>query len=273
MSASSSITGRDMTLPAVSTHVSGDVRWIVFDRPEKLNALTIADIREIARLVTDPGPRTRALAFTGAGGRSFCAGVHTAMFVDLDPRSARAFIAELRDCLAAVRTSPLPTAAVVSGYCLGAGFELALACDIRMSTPDSRFGLPEVKVGVPSVIDAALLPAHVGLAMAKEIILTGDPYPAAEMYRLGLLNRVVAADRLREETEDLLARITRHTTVVLASQKRLFEIWQNRALADAIDESLDEFAAVFAAPQTLEQIRRYRASTGSTVKPGEPPAL
>jgi enoyl-CoA hydratase/carnithine racemase len=185
--------------------------------------------------------------------------VHTATFVDLDPPRARAFIAELRDCLAAVRTSPLPTAAMVRGFCLGAGFELALACDLRVSTEDSQFGLPEVKVGIPSVVDAALLPAHVGLAMAKEIILTGDLYPAAELHRLGLLNRVVPAERLTAETEDLLARVTRHTPAVLASQKRLFEVWHNRPLVDAIDYSVDEFAAMFALPETLDQIRQYRS--------------
>ena len=250
----------DLTQPAVTTYVDGDVRWIVLDRPQKLNALTIADIREITRLVADPGPGVRALAFTGAGDRAFCAGVHTATFVGLDPDSARAFISELRDCLAAVRTSPMPTVAMVHGHCLGAGFELVLACDLRVSTADSWYGLPEVKVGVPSVIDAALLPAHVGLAMAKEIILTGDSYPAAELYRLGLLNRVVPYDDLRASTADLLAKVTRHTAVVLASQKRLFEIWQNRTLVDAIDASVDEFAGVFAAPETLEQVRRAARS-------------
>ena len=249
---------------AVTTHVVGDVRWIVFDRPAKLNALTRADIAEISRLVADPGPSVRALAFTGAGDRAFSAGIHTATFVDLDPPEARAFIEQLRDCLALVRTSPLPTAAVVNGYCLGAAFELALVCDLRLSTPDSSFGLPEVKVGIPSVIDAALLSAHVGLAFAKEMILTGDPYPVAAMYRLGLLNRVAPAGRLVRETTGLLARITRHTPVVLASQKRLFEIWQNRGLADAIDDSVDEFAAVFAHPETMEQIR---AAPGSGPRP------
>jgi enoyl-CoA hydratase/carnithine racemase len=214
-------------------------------------------------LVADPGPATRALAFTGTGDRAFSTGVHTATFVDLDPSGARGFIEQLRDCLALVRTSPLPTAAVVNGYCLGAAFELALACDLRLSTADSMFGLPEVKVGIPSVIDAALLPAHVGLAMAKEMILTGDPYPAAELYRLGLLNRVVPAERLVAETTELLARVTRHTAVVLASQKRLFEIWQNRALTDAIADSVEEFAAMFAHPETMEQVRSARGSTGT----------
>jgi enoyl-CoA hydratase/carnithine racemase len=123
------------------------------------------------------------------------------------------------------------------------------------------FGLPEVKVGIPSVIDAALLPAHVGLAMAKEMILTGDPYPAAELYRLGLLNRVVPTGRLVAEATELLARVTRHTAVVLASQKRLFEIWQNRGLTDAIADSVEEFASVFAHPGTMDQIRAARGAT------------
>jgi enoyl-CoA hydratase/carnithine racemase len=251
----------ELSEPAISSHVTDGVRWIVLDRPAKLNALTPADIRALTRLVADPGPGTRALVFTGAGSRSFCAGVHTATFVDLDPPGAHAFIGELRDCLAAVRTSPLPTAAMVRGFCLGAGFELALACDLRVSTEDSQFGLPEVKVGIPSVVDAALLPAHVGLAMATEIILTGDLYPAAELYRLGLLNRVVPAEHLTAETEELLARVTRHTPAVLASQKRLFEVWHNQSLVDAIDHSVEEFAAMFALPETHEAIRRYR--TGS----------
>jgi enoyl-CoA hydratase/carnithine racemase len=145
---------------------------------------------------------------------------------------------------------------LVHGYCLGAGFELVLACDLRVSTPDSQFGLPEVKVGVPSVIDAALLPAHVGLSLAKEIILTGDPCPAHVLHRTGLLNRVVPAERLRAETVELLGRVTRHTGVVLASQKRLFELWHNQGLVDAIEASVDEFAGVFAHPETLAQIRQ-----------------
>jgi enoyl-CoA hydratase len=252
---------------AVRTSVRDGIRWIELDRPGALNALTPADIAEITAVVADPGPAARALVFTGTGGRAFCAGVHVEAFVDLDPAGARAFIERLRDCVGLVRTSPLPTAAMIDGYALGAGFELALACDFRVATPGSRFGLPEVKVGIPSVIDAALLPQHVGLSMAKEIILTGDDFPATDLHRLGLLNRLVAADRLRAETEALLARVTRHTATVLASQKRLFEVWQNQPLQAGIDASVEEFAGVFQAAETLEQVRRYRSAMRSR-RPG-----
>lgn len=246
--------------PAVATRVADGVRHIVFDRPAKLNALTVAEMAEVTRLVGDPGPDVRALVFTGAGERAFSAGMHVDSFTALTPAGARAHIRVTRDFVGAVRTCQLPTMAVINGYCLGAAFELILACDLRVSTDTARFGLPEVKVGIPSVVDAALLQEHVGLAMAKEIILTGDMYDAAEMYRLGLLNRVVPRDRLDETAGDLLAKVTRHTRTVLASQKRLFEVWQNTALRVGIEESVEEFARVFEVPETREQARRHRDS-------------
>lgn len=244
--------------PSVRTELADGIRFIRFDRPEALNALRMPDLAETARLVGDPGPDVRALVFTGTGERAFSAGMHVAEFHDLGPAGARALISDLRDLIAAVRTAPIPTAAMINGYCLGGAFELALACDLRISVDSAEFGLPEVKVGIPSVIDAALLQQHVGLSLAKELILTGDLYPAAVLERRGLLNRVVPRERLAAETAELLARVSRHSPTALASQKRLFEVWQNTSLRDGIEASVDEFATVFAAPETAEAIRRYR---------------
>jgi enoyl-CoA hydratase len=247
-------------MPAVESHVADDVLYITFRRPAQLNALTVADLGEITALVTQPADQVRAMVFAGAGTRSFSAGMHVDTFADLGPASARRVIGQVRDCLAAVRTTPLPTAAMINGYCLGAAFELALACDLRVATDDAQFGLPEVKVGIPSVADAALLAAYVGLGRAKEIILTGDLYPADDLDRWGLLNRVVPRADLEAETLGLLRRVTRHTRTVLASQKRLFEVWQNTPLSEGIRVSTEEFAQVFEAPETLEQVRSYRSS-------------
>lgn len=244
--------------PAVRTEVADGVRHIVFCRPDKLNALTTTELAEVTRLVADPGEDTRAIVFTGAGDRAFSAGMHVDSFLGLSPAGARRLIRHVRDFVGAVRTSPLPTAAMINGYCLGAAFELALACDLRISVGTAQFGLPEVKVGIPSVVDAALLQDHVGLSMAKEIILTGDLYSAADMYRLGMLNRVVGADHLQGETLALLGRVTRHTRTVLAGQKRLFETWQNTALTVGIEASIEEFGRVFEHPETQQQIHRYR---------------
>jgi enoyl-CoA hydratase len=185
----------------------------------------------------------------------------------LRPDSAREVIGRVRDCLGAVRTSPLPTVAMINGFCLGAAFELALACDLRVSADDAQFGLPEVKVGIPSVADAALLQQYVGLARAKEVILTGDLYPASELSHWGLLNRVVPQQQLQDQTLRMLSRVIRHTRTVLVSQKRLFETWQNTPLCEGIDASVEEFGRVFEAPETLQQVRSYRSSMSRRVGP------
>lgn len=252
----------DVNGAAVRTRVADGVRHIVVDRPRKLNALTPADLAAVTGLVERPGDDARALVFTGTGERAFSAGLHIDTFAGLSPDTARDLIRQVRDCVGAVRTSPLPTVAMINGYCLGAAFELALACDLRVCVPDARFGLPEVTVGIPSVVDAALLQQHVGLALAKEIILTGDLFGADELHRLGLLNRVVPRDRLLAETEELLGRIIRHTPTVLAAQKRLFETWQNTALRVGIEASVEEFGRVFEAAETAEQVQRHRDATG-----------
>lgn len=234
------------------------IRWIVFDRPAKLNVLTAAELVAVTGALADL-KGVSAVVFTGAGARAFSAGMHIGAFADLDPPRARRLIGLVRDFVAAARTAPVPTVCAINGYCLGAAFELALACDLRVSADHAGFGLPEIKVGVPSVVDSSLLQQHVGLSKAKEMILTGDIYRAAEMDSYGLLNAVVPAERLLDETGRWLDRITGYVPSVVAAQKRLFETWQNTTLADGIEASLDSFAEVFADPETQAHIASQQA--------------
>jgi enoyl-CoA hydratase/carnithine racemase len=129
------------------------------------------------------------------------------------------------DLLETIRRAPLPTACAINGYCLGGAMELAMVCDVRVASENAMFGMPEIKVGIPSVLDAALLHQHVGLSKAKEMLLTGDLYGAGEMERYGLLNKVVQPGRLEDETALMLDRLTGHSRTALAAQKRLFETW------------------------------------------------
>lgn len=244
---------------AVLMERDGATLRVTLNRPAKLNALLPADIRALhagMRLDDD----VRAVVFSGAGERAFTAGMHIATFQTLTPDTARAFIAELRDMLAAIRTAGVPTVCAVDGYCLGVGFELALACDLRVVTTRSSFGLPEIKVGIPSVADAALLAQYVGLGLAKEIILTGDVYPVARFTATGLCNALVEPDQLTEATEELVSKVAGHSRTAMAAQKRLFEIWQNTALAIGTEISVHEFASVFAAEETRAQLAGYRAN-------------
>lgn len=253
---------RDLGTPAVDLREEDGVWWITFDRPEASNAFTLADLDRLSEIFEEAGDRPRAAVLTGAGRTSFSAGMHLAAFQELTPPRAREFILRNRRLLGAVRTAPFPTIAAINGHCLGTGLGLALVADIRIAVPHATFGLPEIKVGVPSVCDIALLQQHIGLAKAKEVILTGDSYPVAELAPYGLLNAIVPPDRLVSETRRMLARVAGHTRAVTAAQKKLFEIWQNHPLTVSIDMSVDVFAGVFAAPETYEQIERHRRTIG-----------
>jgi enoyl-CoA hydratase len=257
-------------MAAIEVRDDGDgVRWITFSRPEKLNALQPEDLEAITRALTDRSPPPRAAVLTGSGERAFSAGMHLDAFQGLDPDSARALIETVRDCVGSVRTAPFPTISMLNGHCLGVAFEMALACDLRVAARHATVGLPEIKVGIPSVVDAALLQQHVGLSKAKEMILTGDLYPITDLEPLGLFNVVVPAEELESATRRLLARVTPWTPTVVAAQKRLFEIWQNSSLTDGIAASVDEFSRVFESPETLEQVAARQASVGRRQVPAD----
>jgi len=237
--------------------------WITFSRPAKLNVLHAADLAGLRAAIEDPGPGVRALVFAGAGSRAFSAGLNVEAFTGLDPAGAHALISDLAAVMQAIRCSPLVSVAAVQGYCLGGAFELALACDLRVATPDASFGLPEIKVGVPSVIDAALLPAFVGLSKAREMILTGDLYRLDELPPGSIANVVAESAGLVAATRALLGRTAAHTPTVTAAQRRLFGQWLATPVSAAIEASKAEFAGVFAAAETLDQIdRHYRRITG-----------
>lgn len=252
--------GRDLARPAVDLRDTDGVWWITFDRPEALNAFTLPDLDRLADILDEARDRATAVVLTGAGTKAFSAGMHLEAFSALTPERARQFIIKNRRLLAAVRTAPVPVIAAINGHCLGTGLGLALVADIRIAVPHATFGLPEIKVGIPSVCDIALLQQHIGLSKAREVILTGDSYTVDELAPYGLLNAVVPADQLLAEATRMLARLTRHTRTVLAAQKKLFEIWQNTHLTAAIDLSVDVFAGVFTAPDTYAQIERHRAA-------------
>lgn len=236
---------------------SGGVRRIYFDRPEKLNAITHEDV-VAARGLIEEAYSMDAIVFGGTGDRAFSAGIHVDTFAGLSPGEARRFIGDLGAMIAAARRAPAPTICAVGGYCIGGAMELAMACDIRVAVRTASFGMPEIKVGIPSVLDAALLQQHVGLGKAKEMLLTGDLYGAEELDRYGFINRLVEPEELEAEVDRMLARLTGHSKVAVAAQKRLFETWQNTGLGESINASMGEFALVFGEEETRRRVEGYR---------------
>jgi enoyl-CoA hydratase len=235
----------------------GRALWITFDRPQKLNVLHPQDLSELRDVIAGLDSGVQAIVFTGAGQAAFSAGMNIEAFAGLTPARAHALIGDLAQVMQAIRHSPVVTVAAINGYCLGAAFELALACDLRVVAPTASFGLPEIKVGVPSVIDAALLPAFVGLSKAREMILTGDIYSLDQLPPGSIANVVAEPGELTAATEALLDRVATHPRTVTAAQRRLFDVWLNNPLDASVNASMTEFADVFESQETHEQIARH----------------
>ena len=169
------------------------IATLELDGRTDLNLLGPDVFRELKERIEDCGQdeSLRAIILRGAGDRAFSAGVDLHEMKDLEPLSAEKFIRSLHAAARGVLDCPLPVVAAIHGPCLGGAFELALACDIRIAAEDASFGLPEVRVGLPSVIEASLLPPTVGLGRARRMLLTGETVDAEEALGMGLVDKVV----------------------------------------------------------------------------------
>jgi len=226
--------------------------WVTLDRPP-LN-LIVPDLIDELRAAFDAlarDPSVRVAVVTGAG-RAFTAGMQVQVLRDLTPVTAKALITSLHEAVHAVHDAPFPTLAMVNGPCLGAGFELAMACDLRVASAGAQLGLPEVKVGAPSVIEAALLPALVGPGRAAEMLLTGESVTAEQALEWGLVNRVAPADKLEAVTAELVEKILACAPPAIRLQKELMVRWRNTDLASAVRIGINAFAQNYTTGEARE---------------------
>ncbi|OGK98469.1 MAG: hypothetical protein A3E31_09995 [Candidatus Rokubacteria bacterium RIFCSPHIGHO2_12_FULL_73_22] len=230
----------------------GGAAWCTLERPP-LNLLEPGIIRALrdAFQTLAGDPTVRLVVLTG-GGRAFTAGMDVGYLRDLDVAGARALITSLHDTIDAVHRAPVPVIAAVNGACLGAGFELALACDLRVAAAGAPLGLPEVRVGVPSVIQAALLPPLIGPGRAAELLLTGETIPAERALEWGLVNAVVPAPGLTAAVEALAAKILACGPEAVRLQKELIVRWRETDLGTAVRHGIDAFAAAYATDEPRE---------------------
>jgi len=226
--------------------------WVNLDRPQ-LNLIVPDLIAELhatfGALARDVSVRVAVV--TGAG-RAFTAGMQVQVLRDLTPITAKALITSLHEAIHAVHDAPFPTLAMVNGPCLGAGFELAMACDLRVAAAGAPLGLPEVKVGVPSVIEAALLPALVGPGRAAEMLLTGESVAAEQALEWGLVNRVASPDKLEAVTAELVEKILACAPPAIRLQKELMVRWRNTDLASAVRIGINAFAQNYTTGEARE---------------------
>ncbi len=212
-----------------------------------LNILGTPVVAALSAALDEIAARTdiRVLILRGEGDKAFVAGADIKEMADFDESRAEAFIDALRQLCDRVRLLPIPVIARMPGYCLGGGLEFALACDLRIADDAAKFGMPEVQVGIPSIIHAALLPRLIGKARATWMLLTGEVVDATQALSYGLVDRVVPLADLDAETIRVANSLAGLGTQVLAQQKRLLREWEDEPLDTSIRNGVKEFAAAF----------------------------
>ncbi|HJY18866.1 MAG TPA: enoyl-CoA hydratase [Xanthobacteraceae bacterium] len=244
----------------------GVVARLTINNARHLNALNSALMAEfvdvLARLAADQ--KLRAVVLTGAGDKSFIVGADIGeMAAITDGESAKAFITRLHLCCDAIRKFPVPVIARIAGYCFGAGLEIAAACDLRIASETSTFGMQEVKLGIPSVIEAALLPTLVGWGRAREIMLLGEKFSAADALAWGLLERVAPASAVDATVDACIESLMTSRPRAVRLQKRLMRQWEGLTLSAAIAAGIDAFAAAYASDEPAAAMRDFL-----TARPG-----
>lgn len=232
----------------------GGLATVTIDRPEKLNILN----REIfngligAAENISQDANTRVVVITGAGDRAFSAGVDVHEMKDLDVTKAKEFISLVHRAIKSFRELDSVVIAAINGFCLGGSLELAMACDIRIASENAQLGLPEIQVGIPSVIEAVLMPLLMGTGRAREMILLGDPISAIEAERVGLVNKVVPADKLKSTVREITDRLLSYSPTTLKWQKRILKRWLPQDMEAAIDYSIEAFGQCYATGEPRE---------------------
>lgn len=237
----------------------GQAATICYDREAKLNVLGPDDAEALTTTIMEVGatPDVRVIILRGAGDRAFLGGADIGFMVNVTPEMARPFITLIHRVCDAIRTAPVPVVARMSGYCLGAGLEIAASCDLRVADETARIGMPEVQVGLPSVIEAALLPRLVGWGRAAWLVYTGETVDAKRAWEWGLFESLVPAGEIDKEIERTADMICNAGPVAIRLQKELLRDWEEVSVRDAIHRGIDCLPKGFASGEPRERMRAF----------------
>lgn len=237
----------------------GSVAIITINRPEKRNALNIQTRAEGAAVLDElrADDSVRVVVITGAGDKAFIAGADIAEFADRTAITQREVMLE-RGLFNAFDTFPKPVIAMVNGYCLGGGCELALACDIRIASDKASFGQPEINLGIiPGGGGTQRLTRLVGEGKAMELILTGAIIDAQTALTLGLVNHVVPADQLETKTMEIANRIAEKSPIALRLAKEAIKLASRSNLDEGLRREVDLFALCFSSADKDEGVTAF----------------
>ena len=216
------------------------VATVSINNPARLNCLGHAQITAFIDAVTalTDDPDLRALIVTGEGDRAFMGGANLHELGELNPPRARDFLTLIHRMCKVLRDLPVPVIARVNGFCLGAGLEVMAACDMHIASDNAMFGMPEVKIGLPSVVEAALLPQLIGWGRTKWLLYTGDFIDAPTALAWGLVEKVVSAAELDNTLDRWVGSIVESGPKAIRLQKELIREWEALPVNDAVEAGI-----------------------------------
>jgi len=259
----------DVTAEDVETHdyrhlkVAFDedgVAWLTIDRSKQLNALNFEVIEELRECIADltDDPETEAIVITGGGDKAFVAGADIGELAELTPPEARHLALNGQDMLAGIENCPKPVIAMINGFALGGGLELALACHMRVASTTAKLGLPEVSLGlIPGFGGTVRLSRLCGPAVAREWVMTGDQFSAEEAHRVGVVTRIAAPDQLRAEVKKLCATIQKRGPIAVATALETIRRGQEVGQTEAENVEADAFGMLFATEDAREGTKAF----------------
>ncbi|MGJ4889277.1 enoyl-CoA hydratase [Bradyrhizobium sp. HKCCYLRH3099] len=225
----------------------------------KLNILGSAAILDVQNglhsLASDTG--IRAVVLAGESERSMIGGADIKEMATLDQASAEAFISRLAGLCEAVRNFPAPVIARMPGWCLGGGLEVAAACDLRIAAHDAKFGMPEVRVGIPSVIHAALLPRLIGWGRTRWLLMTAETIDAPTALAWGLVDSVATEGELDAAVERAIDSLLACGPEALRLQKALLRQWEDLPLKESVEVSIGAFGRSFLTDEPTRLMQHF----------------
>ncbi len=245
----------------IETRMEGQVARITLCNAAKLNILNSPLMAELtAAFAAVATAELRAVVLAGEGERAFIGGADITEMAGLTPASGRAFITALHGVCAAIRACPVPVIARMQGYTLGGGLEVAAACDLRIAAEGARFGMPETRIGIPSVIEAALLPQLIGWGRTRRLLLTGETIGTAQAEAWGLVEEVVPADGLDAAIDRVLADIRACGPRAIRLQKALISAWEELPTGAAIAKGIDCFEEAWRSEEPARMMGAFLAA-------------
>lgn len=247
-------------METVNRRHEGALAWIEINRPDKLNALGGAALMRLRYHLQDAlaDYDIRVILLTGAGERAFVAGADIAEMYEQDGQGVRNLMELGKDVARLIEESPKPVIAVVNGFALGGGCELALACDFVVASEQAQFGLPEVDLGIiPGWGGSQRLERRVGYGRARDMILTGRRVPAAEAHAWGLCDRLVPHADLHKEAEALALTLAAKDPGSLAAAKKALAAQSREPLTEGLQLETETLVRLFDRTERLEAMGRF----------------